>query len=831
MDKTIEQLLQDENIEKILSKFDTEKQIRLISDVLKKCRNLIKSNTVLKKMYFHRGENEQVELEKREIKRLKHLEKKLNEYKKNLYENYIIDLSKENKIESKNHFEDSCYRMIVSALPKVDDNLQRIHEEYLKTVDPFMKRDLLLKMEALYIESQNKLEEESQKFTQSFLLTLKKDKDIVLSIRSKKKMKEFLLLEEYKEEKEQYDTYKLLRKKYSICLSYIHKLIDIYDRIILKSQETKEDPLDCYEIDYESYFDSKQVSEQVKYYIESLEKEDFLYLLNNNELKEYISTLTTFINSLNFRDVKIFCSMYLRGVKSRIRISKKNENLKEQSILEELKKIMKDTLKNLTISDKKDKNYYYDILIPFLKSNSNYYYIKQFLCENPNFIDARDEKHITLEIVDQYILNMKLKCVNQGISYIDPEYYYQLFFLFFKDYNPLNDEEEEELTQMLDSFKKYVLLHHYKEQEVILNQIENLKHMSMVKKENIISEELVKNKLQYLKNYRLKDVLSTSRVDLTEPYLIAIKHKINQCNFDESVSDKDKAEFLKVPLYDIKNSSYIAPIFTFENGKYAYSIQYDDEGNTLLKIHMLDTRILMEHIIEEKMKQEALNGKRFPILDFESNIYDVYPTITYQLKLYANNEIGEFKYYASKIQINQKYSNKDLEEFRNEENLRHFISTLKKMNLSYGCEFEISDFETFIDNVLSNEIMKLSIPFIYVNERKTLDDIILKNHYEICHLLMHISKHESDQINKIITSNPEDYYSSERKESSHIIVDSSHYLGFLLQKCLMLFSKQKEILPSQIEEMQSDINSIVDYLNQNIGYIPHNLENNYEYRK
>lgn len=827
MDKLVKSLLQDANIniENLLESYSLKEQEKVISKALKECRTKIKEAFILRKTFLNQSNYVEATTVKYEVKRLKQIEEKMVQYKRSLYENMIATYTKTHIRSAKGSFEDSCYRMIVSCFPNLDEDLKRLHEQYLREENSFSKKELLLKMKNFYIEVWNKVEIERKLFISKFVERIKQEKGIVLSIRDKKQIEKYLECEEYSEEHIQYQNYKMHVRKQKICLENINKLIELYDKSLLKQEKRSNLVLEEYEVDYSQYFEKQETVELVEKYLNDLQNQEFSLI---SSLGDYILEFQNFLDSLMVDENILFNSIYLRQIKLRIRREKENKNIVEISVLEELKNIVKKKLRKLTFKEEKTKDYYYHILLPFLNSNYNYAYIKRFLQENENFINARDSEHIILEIIDRYILNMKLKCVNQGLGYIDPEYYYQLYFLFFQKYNPLNEEEKEKIKERLEEFYHYILDRNYKEKDFIIKQIGTLSQMSFGKKEALTDELVVQKELDAL-SYKLKDSLKSNRVDLTYSYLSEVREMIEKENFEQGITDKEKAARLNIPLYDVQNSSYIADIFMLENGKYSYSLQYDDEGNTLLKIHMLDTRSFIETPLENKMKEEALKGRRYSVLNFEQGLF--YPTITYQLKIYSNNEIGDFKYYPSRIQVNHVYSKSDIASFREVDNLRRFISTLKKISLTSECVFDSENIELFLESVLSEKIMELSIPFVYVNNREILEDMVLKSHYEICHLLMHISKEESNQINKILKSDLGNYYSTEKMDNSYIIVDSMHYLGIFLQRILMHIYRGREFIPSELEEIKEEVYHCVEYLNQNIGYIPFSNKRNYQYRK
>lgn len=674
--------------------------------------------------------------------------------------------------------EDSCIRLIKSSYEGSID-LDSYYD-----ISSSSKIDFLNKVESDYNKSLNHLEDQIHAFFVSFINFIKVKEDISLSIHNKRRLKEYL--KKYPNYLEQYDSIITTRKK---LIKGKNTLLDL-KKIIANSLKVKENKPLSFELNESDKNFIEDVSSYFKW-IDSFSLNSFKF---RDELIEYTSSLTKKINSLEKDEQKAFISVYLRLLKSRMRLSK-DVNKSKYVILKSLKVVVNTYLKD---DLEKQDDYYYDILKEFLDSNFNYIYIKNMLSSIDKFVDSREGEHILVLIVDDFIKNSKLKLVNQGFEYVDPEYLYQVFKLFFSNRNPLYEEEIEHISIMLDDFKNYLLSHKYKDIDKYLNYITSMMDIS---KNGIIKKQEQIDSKDY--SFMILDSTLKKRVNLKEEYLDDIRSKIS----DTTLSFKEGAYSIGVSIADYENALSSTEVFMLNGGKYAYSFYFDEHGDSFLRVHVFDIRFLKDSSdISTILKNNS----------FKLEPLKTIPTITYQFKLFSNGLLGDLKYFESLVEIKNVY---DINDFKNVNDLKLFISFIKRMNFEDG--INVSEIEKFVEGSISDKIVdifsKNNKAMIYTHNIEPLENQVIDNHYKICHKLMNLSKAESNIINKILRLPLGVGYSSDASSNSFVSVDSSTYLGFILQ--MALFS-----------DLDLDfVNEEVERLNSSLGYVPKYFVKNEKY--
>lgn len=825
-------ITEDMTQEEILSLAKIEsfnEQIAFFTALLKVCR-LKRTEIIHQKKHFSKLKDyASLENCKQKLERLKQQEKIFLNFKQGLCEQLLRPEKKSNSMELFKRTETSFYRMITSCMYPMGEELEKIHESYQIELDAYSKKELFEKMKDSYLQECEKLSQEEKEW---IALCSKKICEVEkrdFSLLEKEKIKLYFDHPSLQEEMVQYQNIKKSKKQLKIILEHIQKLLELQNHQIQKIEKKWQKEEDTPDIpSYDVCFQEKETLKKVLFYFESLKEEKFMNLIEEPaSFDKYLTSLKSFIYSLPDSEKKSFCSIYLDLLKPKMKNFSKDKKSRERMIFIELRSSIRGIMKSIIIPHKKQRDYYYEILLPFLESNYNYTYIKAFLREIPSFQDARGEEgHILLEITDKYILNSKLKYVDQGFEYIDPVYFYQVFQLFFEAENPLSEREIIQIEEMLNEFYDYIVSKKYKEMDSILKQIETLQKCLVTQKKEVqfVFPDL-KKEIHEMMTFKREDALSGNRVNLTSNYLEKIRNFILQNPVSEELSESEKIEVLGLTTVDYKNSLFPTPIFTLGKNT-AYSMRYDDQGNTLFQIHTLDLASLIEEdcSLERNLKLMLGHDKELELPNFKKD--ELYPTITFQLKLTGKNEVQSFKYFKSMIQIDEIYSEKDFESYKENETLKRFLSCCRKLSIWQGEEeffYSKKSVEKIIQKALSEEIIHFlttsELPFIYINEVLDTEQIQLQNHYSVCELLSKLTKAESSQINRILKQPLGVIYSDVPTTSSKVMINHD-YLTLLLERWLTRLQIGESFPKEELEKLRFEMKDEVQTLNQSKGYVP-----------
>lgn len=262
------------------------------------------------------------------------------------------------------------------------------------------------------------------------------------------------------------------------------------------------------------------------------------------------------------------------------------------------------------------------------------------------------------------------------------------------------------------------------------------------------------------------DILS---LDVLQKFLLQTKYQKNRVNLiDES-------------------SKNIGEIFTFENQKYAFHYTQDVKGNTYLNIHVLDTSFLpTESNWYQKMKSLEKEAQREWKLAIKEITKDgMYPTFTYQLKVAPNGKIMDFGMQESFIKVDHKVSYEEFKNYRENDVLKNFIGTIKKIvNSTNSEEFSLSvaTIEQIVDSILNQEltnyIQKNHLPVLYSNKVDSTEKLE-SMHSRIVYYLGKIPKEEAhDFVNLMYEYNAQSFYTLIPREESEIILDTHTWVGY-----------------------------------------------------
>lgn len=479
------------------------------------------------------------------------------------------------------------------------------------------------------------------------------------------------------------------------------------------------------------------------------------------------------------------------------------------------------------LKNERENGYYYLILKELLNEDKNYFLLKKMIERNANFLNARlNGKHILFDIVYKYIENATIERFNQSLIHINPNYFSALIELFLANDLLLTYQERTTLLFLLSYITQNV-----KEetdlQPLILNNNNTISLRTESEKKRIVN--------------LMKDISrNSSRVNLTKKYLENINAQIVKLQKEyfkkQEITPNEQfiKEELHCPSYDITNSRYIGDTFTFKNSKYAINLGFDSDFNQYVRIHILDTSFIPEYSdIYNTLYQNMFTKKnKFKSKwSFQNLVGDEeLPSFTYQFKICKNGEVTSFKMYESVIQVDRSIENSQLLNYREDEELKSLLGTLRLLANDYQLEmseYNVSSIEGVINSILNIElkafIEKNNLPALYFVKQKYNEEEREELNQSLCYYFSKIPKKEAIAVlNSIKETCISRFYTTVSVEDGQLQLDSREFVGY--KQLLILKSYVKNaLLPEKKVSYEKDFQQIETLLNQENAFI--NYEN------
>ena len=269
-----------------------------------------------------------------------------------------------------------------------------------------------------------------------------------------------------------------------------------------------------------------------------------------------------------------------------------------------------------------------------------------------------------------------------------------------------------------------------------------------------------------------------------------------------------------------KNSEY--PTKTFAVGKYAYSIEYNDEGDLYFRIHLLDgsSFIFENDILDEKIKKHMLLSEKEPFhLPYLEG--GNYPALTFQYHIYKNGKY-RFQFFEDLIQIDKVYKESEMEHYREITDLKELVSSYKRLHKKGNMD----TLATYTESIVSNEILSIfaacpkDIPCMY---KRPLTQLIektqIENHNQICHLLAKMDKKTAHQIFAILEETREDIYCNYRTEDAYLVLEPFRYETIYLYRTLKRILTKNYDFNEQYDANKKEVEMYCKALNEQRGYV------------
>lgn len=646
----------------------------------------------------------------------------------------------------------------------------------------------LYKLKDIYLLNNIKNYQKKKEIINEVVQKIAKENNISLDLRKNKKvLRQHLELEKYQQLKEKVSIANLEYKKSKLILKYINKLIKIEKKQEEMNKQSKEQENIKQLKDFTDYFTYQtNLNQKLSDLLNELCHGIYLKKYGeglNHFIPEDITKIFKEINKLPEFAKEEVCLLGKDVLKNYLRTLPK-ENTTEKNFIKKIIHLFEENLPLEVKNNTLDTSSYYNILSCLSEDDKNYSIIEKLVLQIDNFKYARQDNHILFYLLDKFIQNYKVKLVNQGIQYTDPSFYKEIIKLIFNQTNPLSEIEIEQFLDKISDFinyckkRKYISLSEVNED---ISEIISSLHQEKAEKEeyNILEQENI------LKNVAF-------------PNLVNYYQRISKELVKENTFMFNKR----------KNT--------------AFSISCDENGTITFTTHLLDNSKLLSFESELLSHQERLIK-----LEKETT----YPVLSFSYSLTKDNVLLPLKITSSLVNINEVFSEKDIQTNPQNPILKDSISILQKLNNTSEEITTVSSFFQLVDYVLCSNIKEIfqknNIPFIY-QEEITDKSLTHRNHNQICQVLSEIDKEEAHTIFNIIDENKDKYYTMKNNTTSTIELNPDTSLGIYL---LSTIHKIQEGTYSQ-EEAIKTISYLLEKLNKT-NYTPYQVrnENNKELRK
>lgn len=477
---------------------------------------------------------------------------------------------------------------------------------------------------------------------------------------------------------------------------------------------------------------------------------------------------------------------------------------------------------------------YLEILLLLLENPKNYYYMERIIDTVSSKMDEESLDDLLGVVIDSFVKNYKLKIANQKLEYTDPNYYFQMIDVLLKKGRIVSIKDEKVL--LFDKFIDSVVdafIQNYdrkvRKQELAKVDLDYLGQiLKLFLNKGFISPVKRKEVSQKLDKF-YKQLCERGKSPECEEALMALEELNNK---EESLSNKqdinleikktveERIHYFRYYQKGKKENDSLTK--TFAIGKFAYSIAYNEEGDTYFRIHLLDSSALLfaNDSIDEKMKKHMLLNQKYTF-DLPYQEGKSYPAITLQYRIYKNGKY-RFQVFEDCIQMDEVYNKNEFEHYRDIPALKELVSSYKKLHKKGNR----NTLDTYTESIASSEILSIfatcpkEVPCMYKRSlAKAMESTQIKNHNQICHLLAKIDKKTAHQIYAILEEQREDIYCNYRTEDAYLTLDPFSYDTIYLYRTLKSILKGTYDFNEHYDRNQKEVEMYCKVLNTNRGYV------------
>lgn len=466
--------------------------------------------------------------------------------------------------------------------------------------------------------------------------------------------------------------------------------------------------------------------------------------------------------------------------------------------LREYKKYIKSIID--LIREKEDRKYDYRYeIVEFLLDDD--YCFNRLLEEMPDIVNLKDREdtplsHNVLEkYLDAYFLELQGKSKGKIKDELLKKYKQIIHHPFYLNDNPKDIEEL--LNHFIDTVKNGRF-----RREKYLEVLENLK------KVNDVCDGV---------SYQFKIGIDEI-IDETN-YLL----KKDDNKFRKNLCDEDTVVLCN------RNEKY---------HNYAYSINKNELGNSILKVHLTDMRefiksgSMLDLFLKENISKGNCEWLDESLLNkFSLNLNEKRPVFTFELELTPRGKINEFKCYKSNIVVNDIYTYEEVNSEIKNNNLRflpylevnYFLNKGVDKN-NYGLSI-VNCFNKKVLDIVGKYFDKNKFPYIYKEQKEQDDNRYIKNMTSLNFLFSKISREDFKKFYQIInddinyskyTIKPTIHSSLKSNYYTDLFIPLYSYIGLFLQEMLNQFyldSSENEIMKIKKAIWQKERDLIVERAN------------------
>lgn len=619
--------------------------------------------------------------------------------------------------------------------------------------------------------------------------------------------------------------------------------INIKENIIMLLQNGMIN-IEEYKQNYEIYLES------LMFYLRNYNLDEF-YKMNISDSIELLYELEK-EEKIEKSDVELYLNFIIDILKHKtVKVSKENQSLRKE--YKRIKEKLELLLEFYKKDNKKEKhNYYYDILEILIKSTRNYYVIEKLLNEMKEFVNASKRirikkgynnkesetyylEHILVTIVDKYIENYKLELRGQTKDYVDKNYYKKLYYLFIK--NPYLEIDKNVIHKMLNDFilslDKANYLRNHKEE--IIEEISFM--INGVEKEE--KANVNNNILDHIKHIKAKiqNAKTPNRIRMDKAYLKEMGELYQKILLEIGDISKEKLKQLQMILNisrrDRRNILFGCNTISCSKD-HSYTISYYEDGSYSFRLNILDLYSIIKDSPIEDYLLDSLDKQNKNILlnckELQIEEGKVLPTITYEIKIHRNGNIGSLKVYKSITEVEKKYNSIDA--YKEDERLKELISIYKILSLDTKPNLDIEIVDNYFKEFFSKLIIKYSstrqkpIPIILKGKDRLDEEYYTKLHYDLCEIYSKLDRKNFERIYNILKMNlDQEHYSllDNCYDGNYHIVLENNYVKYFNQKLISEYISDIEFSIIRIDEASNDeAKEVLEKANKGISYIGDN---------
>lgn len=694
------------------------------------------------------------------------------------------------------------------------ESLYRQYQSAIKLED---KINALKKLEALYeINYQNKESYYKETIERIAQIISQESKIPVKQLDSIKKLREQLepSNSEYHMFLEKLDSLSTELKKNTKMLDRIRKLRSLNRK---KEKVLEEKPLD----EKEFIEPRDEFEREFQRIIKKVILGKYIEEYGNKIAYQIPEELTNLINymynlpSKKLEELSILAEDVIKQKRKQIKLGISEEMDTEKAFLKRVEEEFK-SMRPISFQCDENTEAYYDVLCQLMEDDRNYDYIKNLLTieefrkarkiqviregKGRNHTKRISKEHIILFALDKFIENYKLKLVNQGLAYVEPTYYKKIIELFQKYHIDLLPGETKKYSKKLEKFASYVIRKGYHDKKEVLKDISDI--------EDPTQESLQENK--------------TENVSLETEQVLDKKSKRNLAKYALAQEARKNYE-KKYPGY--YPSRYVSTFQLEGLEPFLFSIKQQKDCSRKISIHIIDTTPIIKE--NETFKKDLEKGN-FTLPKIRRRVS--YPTMSFESIIEKDSSLSKVAITPAIIKIGKYYTKEDMDDYRNNPDLKTLITYLHLINEKIITEENMYQelgmkemITTYLSEVISTFFEENHVPFIYKSKLPSQEELIQRNHNQVCNDLYRIPKAIAHQVFNIMDSREmiSDYYIPWKTDNNQIELNPTTKEGIYLLDTLRKI-KEERYNP---EEAQESIVNLLEELNSRKEYVPTCLAN------